>query len=129
MGAFAELLQRLGRLLGDWFDLPDVDNEQEVRACVEDILQALKLIARRTKPTWDDKALASTEILINTPIVWNLIYELLKRYLGTTDPVIISETDPAVLEGARVTGFGPLEVLAIVRAIIEILRKLNILSK
>lgn len=111
------ILTVISRMLPDWSDA------EGVRQFVLKILGYLADLAASTATTVDDAILAAVGKFAESPEAWASLHKLILDFVSNYDGAVIpGEDHPAVLALADDTKIDPVTIVAIITAVIELLK-------
>ena len=124
MSGLVAALQFLMKMMG----VPPVSHEAALRAWMRRLARRLQGIASYIQLTkdpndveWDDRLANGLAGAIENEFFWAFFFALLNR-LSPDDEVVIGADEPAIVQVATTAGISPLDIIAIIKAILDILK-------
>jgi len=124
MNAFLSILKKV---VG-WLKVPDVADEAALRKWARGLARGCQALAQFIETTpepgdeeLDDKLAAGLVAVVENDATWDFLYGILQT-LQPGDQVVIGKDHSAVLGAAEVANISPLEIAAIIKAILDILK-------
>lgn len=94
--------------------------ESEARIWVRQIVEVMRKGATLTSITIDDKVCDMMLTAVDSDTLWSWMWQLLSRFLSEDDGVLVGDiAEPPM---AAEVGMDPLTIIAIIRAIAELIK-------
>ena len=95
--------------------------ENEARVWVRQIIEVMRKGATLTTTEVDDKVCDMVLLAVDSNTLWPWIWQLLSRFLASDDDGLLVGDIPEPVEAAEM-GLNPLTIIAIIRAIAELIK-------
>lgn len=97
-------------------------NDAQLRVWIRQIIEVLKTGATLTDVTLDDQVLEMVQKAVDNDLLWAWIAKLIARFMKDEDPLIVAAECEVPLLQADAAAINPLTIIAIVQAIVALLK-------
>ena len=94
-------------------------NESQARQLITDQLALFARYADMTPTEIDNKTVAMAQLAVSNNLIWSWLWKFVQRWLEEDEMIVGDIAEPA--EAAEV-GIDPLTILAIVKAVMELIK-------
>ena len=98
--------------------------EQQAKELVLGTIDLAAKFVALTSTGVDDKVVAMVRTAVANEMLWGWMWSLLQRFLDTDDPIIVSAECPEPAAAAEL-GINPLMIIALIKAIADIIKLLR----
>lgn len=112
---------RLFQLIMQLLQVPDINDKDALQAWLLDLLAVLEVLAMRSGITADDKLVRLASGLIAANETWDNLYGLITMFLNDDEDDDENKVAAAIDNSSKLAAFDPLTILAIIKAIAEII--------